>query len=125
METSINALIKEWLAKWAGFQDECMQNLGLISTRKYPDIRKTQLKWYRFRTQHIRRDLSRNLGELYDLAVEISKREGLELEQKERWIRLSAYLAQTINTVTRTYDRIKIEESIKNLEKYVRENIEG
>jgi len=69
--------------------------------------------------------MARNLGELYDLAVDISKREDLELEKKERWIRLSAYLAQSINTITRTYDKVKIEESIKELEKYVRENIEA
>ena len=125
METDKNALIAEWRDKWALFRSRSIPEAPVINTRKYPGTRRTRPSWYHFRTQNIRRDIARNLGELYDLAVEISKREDLELEKKERWIRLSAYLAQSINTVTRTYDKVKIEESIKSLEKYVRENIEA
>jgi len=125
LESTETALICEWLEKWGSFRTRSLPEAPVINTRKYPGTRRTKSSWYHFRTQKIRREMARNLGELYDLAVDISKREDLELEKKERWIRLSAYLAQSINTITRTYDKVKIEESIKELEKYVRENIEA
>ena len=83
------------------------------------------VKWRDFSSKTIRRQLVRGLGELYDEASKICKDESLEAAEKEKWFRLCAYIAQTINTLVKAHDKMKVEESIKELEKYVRENIEA
>ena len=59
------------------------------------------------------------------MAFDIAKNVELELSERERWTRLSAYIAQTINTITRSYDSMKIEATISELEQYVEENVLG
>jgi hypothetical protein len=81
--------------------------------------------WVRFTTQSIRRDITRSLGELYDGAVHFSKQEALELSEREKWARLAAYVAQTINSVINSYDSVKIESTLDQLQEYVEKNVPG
>jgi hypothetical protein len=81
-------------------------------------------KWYRFGTQQIRRDLTRGLGELYEDSLRFSQDKTLSNTQREKWGRLAGSLAQTINTVTRTYDEIQVEKAITELREYVETHLE-
>jgi hypothetical protein len=99
-----------------------------VKPRKYresdPSDEKDKKRWYKFVTQQIRRDLTRGLGELYEDALTFSKDEALSNTQREKWGRLAGSLAQTINTVTRTYDEIQVEKAITELREYVETHLE-
>ncbi len=82
-------------------------------------------KWHRFNTQVIRKEIARNLGVLHGMAFDIARDADLPLSDRERWTRLAAYIAQTINTVSRSFDSVKIEATLSELEEYVRENVEA
>ena len=127
METSKNALIQKWLDNWALFRSRYKQKCVSLTEKSGSITRRVRrsVKWRRFSTQAIRKELVRDLGELYENAIRICKLESLEVKDKERWFRLCGYLAQTINTLTRSYDDLRIEDTLKGLEKYVKENIEG
>lgn len=73
----------------------------------------------------IRRDIVRRLTQIYEQALAFSLDESLDPIQREKWGRLAAYTAQTINTVLRAYDEIKIEKAIEELKEYVRKHVEG
>nr|BDD43619.1 hypothetical protein 3 [Moraxellaceae bacterium] len=119
--------IQEWLDKWAGFRSKYKTKSVMVTGKTGSSSRRVRrsVKWRNFSTQGIRKELVRDLGELYESASGICKIESLETSEREKFFRICGYLAQNINTLTKSYDNIKIEESIKNLEKYVRENIEA
>jgi len=127
LETRENALIREWVAEWALFRLNYIQKCNpppvkpSFTTRR---IRKVT-KWHRFNTQHIRKEVARNLGLLHVMAFEFAQNTELSLGEREKWARLTAYISQTINTISRSYDDVKIEETLQGLETYVKENIEG
>lgn len=54
-------------------------------------------------------------------AIAVNKE--IPLSDRERWTKLAAYIAQTANTIIQSYDKIKIEETLTELEQYVEENI--
>ena len=127
MKTDKNKQIRKWVAKWASFRSRYLEKTGRVVIRKTRGVRRTNqgTRWKMFSTQSIRREMVRSLGDLYDSAVEITQSESLEVKEKEKWFRLCGYLAQTVNTLIKTYDDMKIGETLKGLEKYVQENIEA
>jgi len=60
--------------------------------------KKEKVKWYHFPTQQIRRDIVRGLGDLYDIALGFAGDTELSLREREKLGRLSAHVAQTINS---------------------------
>jgi predicted NACHT family NTPase len=113
-----------WLDEFKGFLRDSYQK-GLLFIPKIT-LRKTKEKtrWYKFTPQAIRRELARGLGDLYESALKISKNEELTITQRERWSRLSAYIAQTINVILNAYDEVAIENAINDLKEYVRQHVE-
>ncbi len=85
---------------------------------------KKKIRWYKFTPQAIRRELARGLGDLYESALILSKKEELTITQRERWSRLSAYIAQTINVIINAYDEVAIEKAIHDLKEYVQKHVE-
>lgn len=61
---------------------------------------------------------------MYNRAANLSENSDFTPKEQEPWGRLAAYIAQTINTVTRSYDEVAIETAIKELKEYVRQHIE-
>ena len=114
----------EWLDKFNGFINDSYQK-GLLFIPKIT-LRKVKKKvrWYKFTPQAIRRELARGLGDLYEEALKISKNEEMTITQRERWSRLSAYIAQTINVIINAYDEVAIEKAIHNLKEYVQKHVE-
>ncbi len=95
-----------------------------IYTKNKANPRKTKnKKWYRFNPQHIRRDIARSLGELYDDALRSSRAPELDTNERLNYGRLAAYTAQTINSITKTYDEVRIEETLEELKKFVKKHI--
>ena len=114
----------EWLDKFNGFINDSYQK-GLLFIPKIT-LRKVKKKvrWYKFTPQVIRRELARGLGDLYEAALKISKNEEMTITQRERWSRLSAYIAQTINVIINAYDEVAIEKAIHDLKEYVEKHVE-
>ena len=48
----------------------------------------------------------------------------MTITQRERWSRLSAYIAQTINVIINAYDEVAIEKAISDLKEYVQKHVE-
>jgi len=106
-----------WSRKWAGFIQVYSEKTMGLAPRKALD--KARPRWRSFKTQTIRRELTRSLGELYQEALLLGRDASLPLNTRERWARLAAYIAQTINTLTKTYDQQRIEEALTRLEERV------
>ena len=82
-------------------------------------------KWYRFNSQRIRRDIARSLGELYDDAIQNSRAPELDANERLNYGRLAAYTAQTINSITKSYDDVRIEETLEELKKFIKNNFQS
>ena len=67
--------------------------------------------------------IARSLGELYDEALEGSRDKTLDTYERLKYGRLAAYIAQTINSVTKTYDEVRIETTLEELKEYVKKHI--
>ena len=114
----------EWLDKFNGFINDSYQKGLLFIPKITPRKVKKKVRWYKFTPQAIRRELARGLGDLYEAALKISKNEEMTITQRERWSRLSAYIAQTINVIINAYDEVAIEKAIHNLKEYVQKHVE-
>ena len=114
----------EWLDKFNGFINDSYQKGRLFMPKITPRKVKKTVRWYKFTPQAIRRELARGLGDLYEAALKISKNEELTITQRERWSRLSAYIAQTINVIINAYDEVAIEKAIRDLKEYVQRHVE-
>jgi len=117
-----NKRIREWLEKFKRFVDESRPLFIKKPTKRPLRARgkKGGVKWYHFRTQDIRREIARGLGELYDIALGFAKNDALERKEREKWSRVAAYIAQTLNSILQTYDVMKIEKSIEELRQFVK-----
>jgi len=114
----------EWLDEFKGFLRDSYQKGLLFIPKITPRKVKEKTRWYKFTPQAIRRELARGLGDLYEAALKISKNEELTITQRERWSRLSAYIAQTINVIINAYDEVAIEKAIHDLKEYVQKHVE-
>ena len=115
----------EWLDRFNGFLNELCQKEYTSIAKITPRKTKIKIRWFRFRPQSIRRELARGLGDLYEAALKFSKNEQLTVTQRERWTRLSAYIAQTINVILNAYDEVAIEKAIHELKEYVHKHVES
>ena len=117
-----NKRIQEWLKKFALFESR-----SSLPELRYGPPREAilrRIKFYKFITQEIRREITRGLGELYETALRFAKDGTLDLPERERWTRLSVHIAQTINTIIDGYDTMKIEKTLEELKQYVKTNLE-
>jgi len=125
-----NPRFAEWLEKHRRIRDEAVQILTDLYEEAVPKARRVRrrrdytVKWRQFRTQRIRREIARILGDLLDLAVVYTKDETLSIKEREKWARLSAYLGQTINTILNSYDTVAIEQTLDRLNRYVEKHVD-
>jgi len=124
-----NPRLSEWLEKYRRIKDEAVQILTGLYREAVPTARRVRprreytVKWRQFRTQRIRREIARILGDLLDLAVTYAKDETLSIKEREKWARLSAYLGQTINTILNSHDAVAIEQTLDKLNRYVEKHV--
>ena len=108
-----NIRFQEWLERFNLLVDQSIAELRGIKVKARRVREKKAVKWYSFPTQAICRDIVRGLGELYDIAF--AKDKSLDLKEREKWSRIAAFIAQTINTIIDSYDEIKIEKILDEL----------
>ena len=72
-------------------------------------------------TQSLRSKLLGKLEELYDLAHDLAKNESIDLPSRNKWARVAAYTAQTINCVASGFDEQQINSQLDELERLVNE----
>ena len=120
-----NTRIREWLEKYNAFYNESIPKLHLLYKEYGPKSRRRRetTRWYHFRTQSIRKEIARLLGDLLDLAVAFAKDNGLDLSERQKWTRLAAYLGQTINTTLNSHDTVAIEKTLDKLNRYVEKHV--
>ena len=71
-------------------------------------------------TQKIRRELVLQLTTLAEMAQQKAHdTHPTEVQTKQDWTRLAAYISQVINGITKTYDETEINTELENLEKKV------
>ena len=131
-ETPENTLFDKWAQEITQFIEDSIQKrqsfypkTASIQAKKETPRRKRSNKWYKFSTQKIRRDLARGLGKFYDKALANAQNPELTLAEQEKWGRLTAYTAQTINSITTTYDDVRIEETLDELKQFVKTQQKG
>jgi len=66
-------------------------------------------------TQIIREELINKLKEIMDFCYEKSVNPGINPKRREKWARLAAYIAQTINSILSAYDEQDIKKQIQLL----------
>jgi hypothetical protein len=114
----------EWLDKFNGFLSDPYQKGYKCIPKTTPRKVKKKIRWPKFKSQSIRRELARGLGDLYEAALGYSRNEELTVTQREKWSRLSSYIAQTINVILNAYDEVAIEKAIHDLKEYVHKHVE-
>ena len=72
-------------------------------------------------TQKIRENLLLNLQELFGLAKKQAQNEKLRLPQRQKWVRVASYVAQVMNSLTKSFDEAQITKDLANLEKMINE----
>lgn len=66
-------------------------------------------------TQEIRIKLIGDLEKLFTLSKEMAQ----SAENKEDWIRICGYIAQVINSLVNSYDEVRFNEQMKELEQLI------
>jgi ArsR family metal-binding transcriptional regulator len=72
-------------------------------------------------TQKIRENMLQNLQELFTLAKDQAQNKKLALPQRQKWVRAASYVAQVINSLTKSFDEAKITKDLEKLEKLINE----
>ena len=72
-------------------------------------------------TQQLRGKLLKSLNELYDLACGLAKNRNIDLSLRNKWVRVAAYCAQTIESLAKGFDERQIDEDLDELERLVNE----
>jgi len=73
-------------------------------------------------TQRIRAQLILELKSLQETAVEqVQSTTGRKTREQQNWARLTAYISQVINSISKTYDIIQIKNELKQLRKIIGE----
>jgi len=120
--TEKNPRLQEWFEKLLQIDVEHIQKTRIMARRARP--KDSKIRYPRFSTQMIRRDIVRGLIELYEKAIYFALSRSLSRKEREKWGRLAAYVGQTINTVIKTYDEVQIEKAIEELKEYVQKHAE-
>lgn len=85
-------------------------------------------------TQLLRKRSIRKLEEIFKIATsyacgeiktvtEDGKKRDVSIAERQMWARIAAYTAQTINSVAETFDQVKIDRDLDQLEKFVNETV--
>jgi hypothetical protein len=72
-------------------------------------------------TQQIRFKVIKKLEEMFDCAHALSQNKALQLREREKWAKIAAYIAQTINSVSAGFDEQKVNRELAELEQLVNE----
>ncbi len=72
-------------------------------------------------TQKIRETLLQNLQELFALAKKQAQNNKLQLPQRQKWVRVASYVAQVMNSLTKSFDEAQITKDLEKLEKMISE----
>jgi hypothetical protein len=100
----------------------------LMITRRIAELRKE----FQVNTQQLRTNTLQSLQELFSIAMSLAKgetktqtadgkTEKLTLKQRQMWARVATYIAQTINSISNTFDERKIDEDLEKLEELINE----
>jgi hypothetical protein len=77
-------------------------------------VKKIQ-KFYELKTQDLRVKLISDLERLFQIAKQMAE----TVENSEDWIRIAAFIAQTINSLAKSYDETRFNEQMKELERLI------
>jgi ArsR family metal-binding transcriptional regulator len=69
----------------------------------------------------MRGELIQALKNMFEMAEKLAKTEGASPKEIQHWIRVSGYIGQVINSLTKSFDEAKALESLENLERMIRE----
>jgi len=72
-------------------------------------------------TQKIRENLLQNLQDLFGLAKKQAQNNKLQLPQRQKWVRVASYVAQVMNSLTKSFDEAQITKDLAKLEKLINE----
>lgn len=72
-------------------------------------------------TQRMRGKALKSLEELFVIAKKLAKDKKLELKEREKWMRVAAYICQVIGGLTSGFDERQIDVQLDELERLVNE----
>ena len=79
---------------------------------------------YKVNTRSIREDSIKKLKELADKAQKWAISKYIPTETRQKWAKITAYVYQTLNAVTNSYDQVYIIEKMEELTERVEEFME-
>lgn len=74
-------------------------------------------------TQKIREKLLQNLQEFFTLTKQQAQNKKLPLPQRQKWVRAGSYVAQVINSLTKSFDEAHVTRDLERLEKMIGEAV--
>lgn len=96
----------------------CVSEREIFESRRF--LRKFNKTIRKFDTQQIRKDAANDLLELAKATYKKAKpAQGRKLEIALNWARVTAYLYQTINSITKEYDQKEIKKTLEDLKEMV------
>ena len=75
----------------------------------------------RLDTQRIRFELVTKLRDIFNAAHALAQNRELDLRERQKWARVAAYAAQTINSLCEKFDEKQIDKDLAELERLVNE----
>jgi nitrous oxide reductase len=72
-------------------------------------------------THELRGKALQSLEQLFNLAKDLAKNEGLDLNVRRNWVQVAAYIAQVVNSVCKGFDEREIDVQLDELERLVNE----
>lgn len=95
-----NPLIQKWLEKFYQFLRNVPSTVTPRPSTVTPRSRRLREEERSvLETQMISQEIVSSLKELYELALRYAKSRRVKVKEKEKWARLAAFIAQTINTI--------------------------
>jgi len=88
-------------------------------SRKRAPLTVLAKKIKRLDTQVGREKILSNLKRLIERAHYYATNKRLSLDERREWMRLEAYLAQTYNSIAKTYDQMDIKRQLEELKRLV------
>jgi hypothetical protein len=65
----------------------------------------------------------KSLKELFDFSNAEARNTALDMEQRQFWVRVAGYVAQVINSISKSFDESFVTTELKRLEKIVNEAV--
>lgn len=73
--------------------------------------------FFQIQTQELRVKLISELEKLFNYAKKMAE----TADNSEDWVRICTFIAQTINSLAKSYDEVRLNEQMKELEKLIEE----